>query len=112
MAKHMVKCPICGLYFDANVEPFTMVSATRYAHVRCAEEDAQQKEKIQKDQEALNEYIKQLFHVEKVPERINRQIRQYVRDNNYSYSGILKTLKYWFEIKNGDLEKTNGGIGK
>ena len=32
-------------------------------------------------------------------------------ENNYTYSGILKTLKYWFEIKKGDLEKANGGIG-
>lgn len=34
-----------------------------------------------------------------------------MQDYNYTYSGILRTLKYVFEVKNGDLSKANGGIG-
>ena len=30
---------------------------------------------------------------------------------NYSYSGILKSLIYFFEIRRNSIEKANGGIG-
>ena len=43
--------------------------------------------------------------------RITLQIKKYMQDYNYTYSGILRTLKYVFEVKNGDLSKANGGIG-
>ena len=87
MAKHMVKCPICNQMFDANQEPYVMINSRRYAHLKCQQTAETQAEKV------------------------NRQIKQYVTEKNYSYSGILKTLKYWFEIKKGDIEKANGGIG-
>ena len=111
MAKHMVKCPICNKMFDANQEPYVMISSRRYAHLSCQQSAQEQAEQIQKDKEALEQYIKQLFNYKTLPEKVNRQIKQYVTERNYTYSGILKTLKYWFEIKQGDIEKANGGIG-
>lgn len=35
----------------------------------------------------------------------------YITEYNYTYSGILSTLKYAFEIKHNDISKANGGIG-
>ena len=35
MAKHIVKCLICGNSFDANVEPFIKANSRRYAHLEC-----------------------------------------------------------------------------
>ena len=29
----------------------------------------------------------------------------------YSYSGILKTLKWWYDLKGNSVEKANGAIG-
>lgn len=111
MAKHMVKCPICGQTFDANVEPYVMINSRRYAHQKCQQEAELLKSKEEKDKEQLETYIKKLFSYSKLPEKVNRQIKQYKEEFNYSYSAIYKTLRYWFEIKNGDLEKANGGIG-
>ena len=39
------------------------------------------------------------------------EIKQYVEEYNYTYSGIHKALIYHFEIKGGSVEKANGGIG-
>ena len=107
----MVKCPICGQTFDANAEPFVMVSSRRYAHQKCQQEAESRKTKEEKDREQLIAYIKELFGYSKLPEKVNRQIKQYTGEFNYSYSAIYKTLRYWFEVKHGDLEKANGGIG-
>lgn len=107
----MVKCPICGETFDANVEPYVMVSTRRYAHEKCFQSKQEREDKIKRDKENLEAYIKELFGYKKLPEKVNRQIKNYVEEKQYSYSGIHKTLKYWFEIKKGDLEKANGGIG-
>lgn len=107
MAKRMLKCLYCGQYFDANQEPMVQVSSRRYAHKTCADnQDA-----IDKERQELEEYIKQLFNVDKIPLKIQKQINSYIRDYNFSYSGMLKALIYHFEIQHGDISKANGGIG-
>lgn len=111
MAKHLVKCPLCGKTFDTNSEPYVMVNSRRYAHESCYQESQGKADKIKHDKEQLELYIKELFGYQKLPDRVNKQIRQYTNEKGYSYSGIYKTLKYWFDIKKGDLEKANGGIG-
>ena len=67
--------------------------------------------KRSKDKEELNEYIKKLFKIDYVDARIQKQIKQYVEEYHYSYSGIRKALIYFFEIKGNSIEKSNGGIG-
>ena len=107
MAKRMLKCLYCGQYFDANQEPTVQVSSRRYAHKACADnQDA-----IDKERQELEEYIKQLFNVDKIPSKIQKQINSYIKDYNFSYSGMLKALIYHFEIQHGDISKANGGIG-
>ena len=107
MAKHMVVCKICGKRFDTNEEPFVKVSSTRYAHEACVTE------KEQKDIEKyeLEEYIKQLFHITKITGKIDKQIKKYVTEYNYSYTGIQRCLIYFYEIKGNSLDKANEGIG-
>lgn len=111
MAKHLVKCLYCGETFDANKEPFVMANSRRYAHKNCAEKHEKEKTKEQLDKEALEKYIKQLFNVNKISVKIQKQIDQYIKENNYTYSGIRRSLVYFFEIKNNPIEKANGGIG-
>ena len=43
--------------------------------------------------------------------RIRKQINEYVNTYNFTYSGILKALTYFYEIKEGDKDKANNGIG-
>lgn len=111
MAKHLVKCKICGMIFDASIEPFVKVSSNRYAHEACAIGAEAAKSKEEKDKEELIAYIKQLFECDTISPKINKQIQDYKSKYNYSYSGIRKTLKYFFEVKGNSLEKANGGIG-
>lgn len=67
--------------------------------------------KEEKDKAALEAYIMKLFDTNKVPARAQQQIKQFVSDRNYTYSGILKSLTYFYEVKHGSTEKANGGIG-
>jgi hypothetical protein len=109
MAKHLVKCFYCGQTFDAASEPYTKPRANRYAHAACDQKANANKTQEEKDYEALIEYIKQLFG--NPNPRVWKQLKEYKDVYNYTYSGMLKTLIWWFEIKHGDIEKANGGIG-
>lgn len=42
---------------------------------------------------------------------MNRQIQKYAAENQFTYTGMLKSLRYFYEIKHGDKAKANGGIG-
>ena len=111
MAKHMVKCLYCGEMFDASITPYIKPNARRYAHKTCAQSAEENKIQEEKDREALENYIKELFGINCISPKIKKQIETFVKDKNYSYTGILKTLKYFFEIRKNPIEKANGGIG-
>lgn len=108
---HNVKCFYCQKTFDLNTNEYVQVSARRYAHKDCAEN----KEKIltqeEKDRENLNNYIMTLFSLDYIDPRIQKQINQYIKDFHYTYSGIHKSLLYFYEIKKNPIDKSNGGIG-
>lgn len=87
------------------------MSARRYAHALCAGTLSAEGAKIEQDKKALKEYIDNLLGENKSPVKINRQIKEYVDDLGYSYSGILRTLKYFYEVKQNPIDKANGGIG-
>ena len=110
-AKHMVKCSICGITFDANTEPFVKTSSTRYAHTKCSETKQEAMSQLEKDKAALDEYIMKLFNIKYIDPRIRKQIKQYIEEYHYTYSGILKALIYHYEIRGGEKEKANGAIG-
>ena len=64
-----------------------------------------------KDREELYDYIMKLFNISFVDPKIQKQIKKYIEENNYTYSGIKNALVYFFEIKGNSVEKANGGIG-
>ena len=114
MARHLVKCLYCGETFDTNTTPFVRVNnGRRYAHKSCQDDKLASETKQEKDKRILEEYIKKLFGYSSIPPRVNKQIQDYVHDveHNYTYSGIYKTLRYFFEVRHNSLEKANGGIG-
>lgn len=109
---HKVKCFYCNHVFDRDKEPAEKIDGkNRYAHVECAEKAKGLLAKNEEDKQKLEEYIKNLFGYKVLPEGVNKQIRQFVVEYNYSYSGILKSLIYFYEIKHGDKEKAYGRIG-
>lgn len=110
MAKHMVKCYYCKEMFDANIEPYIKPSDRRYAHKACAEKAKNDENQEKEDKVKLENYIKELFGITSLTPKIRMQMNAY-RAKNYTYTGMLKTLKYFYEVKGGSIEKAEGGIG-
>ena len=108
---HQVKCLYCGQIFDRDKVPFVQVSKRRYAHKECSMSEDEKKLQENKDREELYDYIMKLFNISFVDPKIQKQIKKYIEENNYTYSGIKKALVYFFEIKGNSIEKANGGIG-
>lgn len=112
MAKHIVICSICKESFDASKVPYVKTcKGRRYAHETCSIKEEQEKLRIEQDKQALEEYIKYLFKEDKINDKIQKQLKYYLNEKKYTYSGIHKALVYFFEIKGGALDKANGGIG-
>ena len=44
------------------------------------------------------------FNTDNINTRVQKQINSYIKDYGYSYSGILKALIYFFEIKENSIE--------
>lgn len=112
MAKHIVKCSICGQQFDANETPYEKThSGRRYAHKECFENQEKLKTQEQKDKEQLELYIKHLFNSTTINPRTYRLIKQYIDEYNYTYKGIFQALTYFYEVKGNSIDKANGSIG-
>ena len=107
----MVKCKYCGIQFNRNAESFVEVGGRRYAHKECAEKYQQSISQEERDYMELEKYIKKLFNKNVVSARIKKQIKDFKQEYNYTYSGMQKTLYWWFELKGGSIEKANNGIG-
>lgn len=103
-----VTCIYCKQTFDKSKTACVQVSKGKYAHSTCYESE---KKREKTDEEKLNDYVMKLFHMDYVPPRVQKQIKNYVNDYNFTYTGILKALKYFYEIQGHSLEKANDGIG-
>lgn len=110
---HMVKCTVCGKKFDRDKVQAVQVSARRYAHYSCLPEGelVPLADGVDQDLVKLEEYIEQLLGNDYNPARVKKQIKEFKKEYDYSYSGMLKTLVWWYEIKGNSKEKANGGIG-
>lgn len=109
---HYVICTKCGVRFDRDVIQAVKDGGRRYAHYTC-KPDGELVPLPQKDPDltALEEYIDKLLGKEANKARINKQIKEYTTEHNYTYSGILKSLVYFYEVKGNSIDKANGGIG-
>ena len=108
---HKVKCIYCGKTFDRDKIPYIQVSPRRYAHKECSMSEDEKLKKEEQDKIALENYIMKMFNTTYIDPRIRKQIKQYIEDYHYTYSGIHKSLTYFYEIKGNSIEKANGGIG-
>lgn len=109
---HYVICSVCGKKFDRDTVQAVKTSARRYAHYTC-KPDGELVPLPQKDPDLtkLENYIQKLLGDDYNKARVNKQIKDYVDKDGYSYSGILKSLIYFYEVKGNSKEKANGGIG-
>lgn len=137
--KGNIVCQYCGETIEKIDENIQKIEDGKYIHAKCAEvlagihtklltereeekkareEDAvrarvERKKRLAKpqDQIDLENYIMKMFKWDYVHARVQRQIKHYVDDLNFSYSGIRKALIYFYEVKQNSLEKANSGIG-
>jgi hypothetical protein len=103
-----VTCKYCKKTINKKEEKYIQITNSTYAHLACSELEAK-REKT--DAEKLDEYIMQLFNYDYVPPRAKKQINQFVQEYNYTYSGIHRSLIYFYEIKGGDRDAAHDGIG-
>ena len=111
---HKVICQKCGQQFDRDVEQAVKVSARRYAHYACCPEGELvplPHKQEDPDLAKLKEYISKLFGEKANWALIMKQIKKFHTEKNFSYSGMLKSLVYFFEVQGNSIEKSNGGIG-
>lgn len=99
----LVKCPFCGESFNREETKYIHYK-NRYWHVNCYKERFPNEE----DKEKLRNYIRKLFNVEQLSVLINKQIKDYIKEYKYTYSGILGTLVYCYEIEKMDITKAKG----
>jgi hypothetical protein len=112
---HYCICAICNQKFDRDKVQAVKHGGRRYSHYKC-EPDGElvplpQISKDKKELNELNNYIKNLLGDSYNSVRIKKQLKEYVEKYNYTYSGIQKSLFYFYEIKKNSIEKANGGIG-
>lgn len=109
---HKCKCVICSIEFDRDKIQAVKYGARRYAHYTCYPEGEKVPLGPEEDPDLikLKEYISTLF---KEPNwaTISRQLKKYREENGYSYSGILKSLIYFYEVKHNPVDKANNAIG-
>lgn len=110
---HLVKCTVCGKQFDRDKIQAVKSGARRYAHYSCLPEGelVPLVDPIDEDLLKLEKYAEQLLGEDYNPARVKKQIKDFKKQYDYSYSGMLKTLIWFYEIKGNSKDKANGGIG-
>ena len=108
---HKVICYYCKKQFDRDKEPTKQISARRYAHMKCWEEHEANMTQEEKDIRAFYEYTQKLFGEDYNYILTKKLAERYVKENHYTYTGMLKTLKWYYEKEGNSIEKSNGSIG-
>lgn len=108
MAK--VKCPFCQQTFDREKEPFIKIGR-RYAHLSCAEAQDKNILEEEKNKEKFFQLVKTIYGSNYNFMMINKQANNFIKQYNYTWSGMTKSLYWFYIINHGSLEESNGGIG-
>lgn len=106
-----VKCSVCGQQFDKDKVEWVKTSSTRYAHKSCGEPFLKQKELEQReaaDKKQLEEYIKQIYRIEKLSPLMYRQIKRFKEELGMTYSGMSGALVYFYQVLGNTTEKARG----
>lgn len=110
---HKVKCYYCNEYFDRDADPCEKVTGNRYAHREC----------YSKNFNRDSSYIDLIYHYLSKEVFISldlsktwfpvlkKQLDKYIEENKYTYEGIYYALKYHYDVKKGDPQKSGGRIG-
>lgn len=114
---HLVKCSVCGEVFNRDMVQAVKAGTRRYAHQTCKpdgelvplpppkkKEDSVEDEDLKK----LKSYIEQLYGANVRWPLVMKQIQQYKKEYKYTYSGMLKSLIWFYEVKGNHVELSKG----
>ena len=113
MAK-LPTCPYCGKEIQKN-EPLKKFKNKSY-HLSCYQKycDEVYKNTSTTDkneaQQELYDYICRLFNIKELTPYLNNQLQKIFKENNFTYNGVLYSLKYWYETKENPID-VKYGIG-
>lgn len=111
-----VHCRICGQVIDRNVEQegidWVMPSTNWYYHKSCYES---WKASTPSNDDGyigfIYDYLSRDLKVKYDYYMCEAQRKKFIQENKMTNRGIFFTLKYFYDIKNGDWEKSHGGLG-
>lgn len=118
---HIIICKVCGEKFDTDKEQAVYVGHRRYAHQACQPDctelvpmkpPKEKKKKVTEEKEDTRPILdccQELFGDDANYPLIQRQIKKYLKEG-YSVNGIVKTLKYFYEIKKNPVARAKGSI--
>ena len=110
-----VTCRYCKQKFDREKEEFENPSPRMFYHKECYQKFLREGEERKANQpidykEKVREKAKEWLGSDYSPQRINFQIKNYIKDG-WKPEEIYLTLCYWIDIKKSSSDKANGGIG-
>ena len=110
---HKVKCYYCDEYFDRDKEPTEKVTSRRYAHKACYDKYYKKDDQYE---ELIYYYLSKEVFLGMILDSswyqmLKRQLVKYVVDDGYTYEGIYQALRYHYDVKKGDPQKSGGRIG-
>lgn len=118
---HIVQCRGCKERFDADIlikdEDWCMPTPKMYWHTKCWElkESAKSDPKINLDAEGWYESLKDFFIRDLNTSldwgKTRSQWNNFLKTGKYTPKGIYFCIRYFYLIRNGDLTKSQGGIG-
>ena len=100
-----VICPYCQESFYREDEPDCVHIGNRYYHKVCYKEKIDN-EKYLND---IHAYCKKKYGSKYSKRRITQQINELL-DDGKTLGGIYRSLVYWYDVKDGDIEKAHGSI--
>lgn len=83
-------------------------------YIKTVQKKTEQLEKLKADTDSrrrLTDYVQSIFGDAANWPAVNNQIATFKRKHGLTEDDIYFTLKYFYEIRNGDKKKSNGGIG-
>lgn len=103
-------CPKCNTFIEKS-DNFKVHKNKKY-HIKCYKELVnevyQKSTKNQDSKEELFQYICSLYKINELTTLIKNQIEKYYTEYELTYDGMLYTLKYFYEILENDISKTEG----
>lgn len=110
---HYCICAVCEKKFDRDKVQAVKYNGRRYAHIECFPQGEVVPLAVSREDPDLRELkdcIKEIFGDKANYPMCMKQIKNFQNDYGYSYSGITKTLKYFYQIKGNSTEKAKGSI--